>query len=670
MEPVSFSTGFILIIAAGLVGGLLSHFLKQPIILGYIVAGIIVGPYTHLLPSINPSDIQTLADIGVALLLFSIGLEFSKKEVKPIAGIALFGTILQVGLTLGCGYLIAHYIEGWSQRASLCFGLCIVSSSTAVIMKSLVSRGNMSTLSGKLMMGMSIVQDLTVIPLMLLIIPSGNNNVFQTILYVALFIAAMHFFGSWIVPKILQFVIRSNSKELFSLAVIGIALGVGFLADRVIDSFAFGAFIAGMVLSESDYGHRALSELIPIRDIFGLLFFVSIGTMLNISTLQLHWQAILFLFLAGTFLRGIILSSIGWSFGYRRVIPIAMLLGMLPISEISFIVIQKAKEAEVFSGEQGDIILCAVVISMIFAPMISGLTTPIYNFMRHHSGKEMKVKNLSIQNTALANHIVVTGDEGVPYEIGLVLKKLSLPYVIIESGHNEYKRMKKLHLNVIYGDPFSDNILECAGVSLCRVFLVMMVDTDQRNSLIYKIKTQYPNARIIAQAETLEDMQNIKKKTGADVIHPDFEAAFEVARQVLLLLNIPPLDIQNFLTETRQEFYRDQVEKPSSQRELIKHLDEASNLLTSFWVMLPKKSKYSGKSLKESGIRSQFDVTVTGIMRNSTFVRNPAAHFVLESNDFLSIIGERENCKRFAEYVQKESNKEKTEPFVNQSVLK
>lgn len=563
----------VLVILAGLAGGVVARMLRQPLILGYILAGVLVGPHTAGATVTDIASVEKLADIGVGLLLFSLGLEFSKKDIRSISGIAIYGTLIQVVLTIGCGFLITHWI-GWNVHASLWFGLTIASSSTAVIMKTLISRGNMNTLSGKLMMGMSIIQDMSLIPLMILFIQLGEkggvtfSSLLTPVAYAVGFVIAMHFFGSWVAPRLLRWIARWNSRELFSLCVVAIGLGVGLASHLLGLSFAFGAFVAGLVLCDSDYGHRALSELVPLRDLFALLFFVSIGMLLDVQYLFQHFWTVLFLFVAGAGSRGLILSTIGWLFGYRRVVPIAMFFGMLAISEIAFVLIRQGLAEGALNKDQYSLILNTVVVSMVIGPVASGLTTPVYDFFKRHIQREGKIKNMSFAPDPLSQHVIVSGDvTNAVQDIGVVLRRLSLPYVIIEPNHKEYRQWKHANLNVIYGDPTSETILNSAGISRCRMLLLLTEDTIQRYTIMRLVQALYPSVQIVAWAETVEEGKQLQDKaqgkTPIDIIHPDFEVAFEVARQILLRLGMSAEEVQNYLVDVREELYAETKEKKS-----------------------------------------------------------------------------------------------------------
>ncbi|MGA9536894.1 MAG: cation:proton antiporter, partial [Desulfobacterales bacterium] len=296
------ATDIILLIVAAFFCGLLLQRLGQPLILGYIVAGIVLGPHTGGLTVSNIHDIELLAEIGIALLLFALGLEFSLKDLKPVKKVALIGTPIQMVITIGLGLGIGR-LMGWDLKSSLWLGALISLSSTMVILKTLMNQGWLGTLSSKVMIGMLIVQDLAVVPLMI-ILPQLNNPAvgLSVIGFAALkavaFIVAMVLLGTRLLPRLLMHIAKLGSRELFLLAITAIGLGVGYVTHMVGLSFAFGAFVAGMVLSESDYGHQALSDIIPLRDLFGLLFFSSVGMLLDPIFLWDHIGQVLFLVIA------------------------------------------------------------------------------------------------------------------------------------------------------------------------------------------------------------------------------------------------------------------------------------------------------------------------------------------------------------------------------------
>jgi CPA2 family monovalent cation:H+ antiporter-2 len=255
------TTDVVIIVVAGLIGGLVAQCLKQPLLLGYILAGVAVGPHTGGITVTEIHNIERLAEIGVALLLFALGIEFSFQELRPVRAIALLGTPIQMGMTIAFGMGIGALL-GWEWRPSLWFGALIALSSTMVVLKTLMSQGLLGTLSSRVMIGMLIVQDLAVVSLMIMLpqlqdLEAGLPAIGSTALRAVLFLAAMTVLGTRIVPRLMTYVARWNSRELFLLSVTALGLGVGYATHLFGLSFAFGAFVTGMILSESDYGHQA-----------------------------------------------------------------------------------------------------------------------------------------------------------------------------------------------------------------------------------------------------------------------------------------------------------------------------------------------------------------------------------------------------------------------------
>ena len=261
----------IIIVVAALVGGMIAQLLRQPLIVGYILAGVIVGPYTAGITVANRTEIALLAEIGVALLLFTLGIEFSLKDLRPVRRVALFGTPLQILLGIGLGYTIGQIMGlDW---------LALGPSNTMIVLKTLGGRGLLGTLSSRVMIGILIVQDLCIMAIMLVLPYLGGTSfnggaLFLAIVRAAIFLGVMLLIGTRVIPWLMRRIARWESRELFLITVAALGLGIGYAAWLAGLSFAFGAFLAGLVISESDYSYQALGEIIPLRDLFAMLFFL------------------------------------------------------------------------------------------------------------------------------------------------------------------------------------------------------------------------------------------------------------------------------------------------------------------------------------------------------------------------------------------------------------
>ena len=371
-----------IIIVAALLGGLIAQRLKQPLILGYILAGVMVGPHTGGITVTEIHNIELLAEIGVALLLFALGLEFSFKDLKPVRNIALIGTPVQMLLTVAYGYAIGQWL-GFGKTESIWIGALISISSTMVILKTMMNRGLIGTLSSRVMIGMLIVQDLAVIPLMIILPQLSNPEAGLPLLgwaafKAACFLAAMVFMGIRVIPRMMAYIADWNSRELFLLTITAAGLGVGYATYLFGLSFAFGAFVAGMILSESDYSHQALSDIIPLRDIFGLLFFVSIGMLLDPVFLFSNLKTVLLMALLVITGKILIFGTLVPFFGYGNVVPLAVGLGLFQIGEFSFVLARVGLKTNSINNDLYSLILTTAVITMILTPFISGLTAPLY----------------------------------------------------------------------------------------------------------------------------------------------------------------------------------------------------------------------------------------------------------------------------------------------------
>lgn len=406
------ASDIVIIFVAALIGGLIARLFKQPLILGYIFAGILIGPNTDGVTVGNIHEIEKLAEIGVALLLFAIGLEFSLNELKPVRKIALIGTPIQLILTIAYGYAIGHF-WGWNWNQALWLGALISISSTMVTLKTLMSQGWLGTLSSRVMIGMLIVQDLAIVPMMIILPQLNNPKVGLPLLGIAIikaaiFLTVMILLGTKIIPFMLKKIASWNSREFFLLSVVTMGLGVGYGTYLFGLPFAFGAFIAGMVISESDYAYQALSDIIPLRDIFSLLFFASVGMLLEPRFFLSHWKMIVVLVLLVLLGKGIIFGSLSRLFGYRNVIPLAVGLGLFQVGEFSFVLARLGLDTNSIDAELYSLLLSTAIVTMLITPFVSGLTAPLYSMYRKKF-KHEPYQMTNLPKAGLADHIIIAG---------------------------------------------------------------------------------------------------------------------------------------------------------------------------------------------------------------------------------------------------------------------
>lgn len=631
----------VIIVIAALVGGLVARQFRQPLVLGYILAGVMIGPFTGGITVSDVHEVEKLAEIGVALLLFALGLEFSLKELKPVKFVALIGGPIQILLTIGYGYLIGRWL-GWESGPSLWLGGLASLSSTMVILKTLMAQGMLGTLSSRVMIGILIVQDLAVVFLVILLPQLTNPAAGLPLLGLALlksivFLVLMLLLGTRLLPWFLAMVARGNSRELFILTITAIGLGIGYATYLVGLSFAFGAFVAGMVLSESDYGHQALSDIIPLRDLFGLLFFTSVGMLLDPRFLVENWSGVLQLVVLIALGKGLLLAGIVRSFGYGNVIPLAVGLGMFQIGEFSFVLGQVGFAGGFLNAEQHSYILAATIISMLLTPFFSGLTSPLYGFKRRLLKKDL-LETVNLPPGGLHEHIVIAGGGQVGQHIAHILSQLNVPFVIIELGHRAIEECKRKGYPAIYGDGGHQTVLEAANLDEAKQLLVTIPHITTTEAIVRHVHCCHPDLKIVVRSVGAEQMEALYEDGVYMVIQPELEAGLEIARQALLNLNLPVTEIQRFTDAARRDHYHHAYE---DQDELvsIRNLKNAQDLLELTWEELHEESLLIGRSLRQIDMRQMTGASVVGVLRQGKFISNPSPDLVFKAGDMIALIG-------------------------------
>ena len=374
---------FVLIIVAGLFGAILAHALRLPLLVGYVAAGVVVGPFTAGPTVVQIHDIETLAEIGVALLLFSLGLEISFKDLQPVRRIALLGGPLQVALTVAAGALAAKYLLAIPTTEAIWFGAMISVSSTMVVLKTLSAAGLTTTLASRVMIGLLVVQDLAVIPMLIVLPQLGGPpetilpSLAKSLALSALVLAVIHVAGTRLLPGFLQFINAWGSPELFLLSVVAIGVGIGYATHLAGMSFALGAFVAGIVLSESEFNHQAFTTIEPLRDIFGLLFFVSVGMLFDPAFALANGLKIALTVAAIFAGKSLITGFIARAFGYVNMAPWIIGLGLSQIGEFSFVLARTGFKAKLISTDTYNLAITATVLTMALTPLVSAAALPL-----------------------------------------------------------------------------------------------------------------------------------------------------------------------------------------------------------------------------------------------------------------------------------------------------
>jgi CPA2 family monovalent cation:H+ antiporter-2 len=643
-----------IILVAALLGGLLAQRLKQPLLLGYIVAGVLVGPYTGGITVTEIHDIELLAEIGVALLLFALGLEFSFAKLRRVRDIAFLGTPIQLLLTIMAGMGMGVLL-GWTLYQSLWWGALIALSSTMVILKTLMAQGRLGSLGGRIMLAMLIVQDLAVVP-MLIVLPVLHNldqglpTLALALVKAAVFLLAMIYGGTRLMPAVLRWIAAWNSRELFLIAVVAIGLGIGYATYLAGLSFAFGAFVAGMVLSESDHSHQALSDIVPLRDLFSLLFFVSVGMLLDPAFVLAHAGTIVLLVVAVAVTKGLIFGGLTWAFGYRGETPLLVGLGLFQIGEFSFVLARVGLGADAITAEMYGLLLATALLTMILTPALASLAPWLYRRYQRSHPAAAPLRIAHDDGEDLHDHIIIAGYGRVGRYTADILHRLDLPFVVLELDQHVLEQARQHDIPIIYGDAASPVVLEAAGVHTARLMLITTPAALDTAQIVERVRQINPELHIVVRAATLSQLDQLQAQGIYEVVQPEFEAGVEIVRQTLLHFDVPAADIQRLSDTIRSERYQ-AFQTLHTDTHMLDRLRRAGRSLEIEWVDLPAHASLIGQTLAEAAIRQHTGASIVTLLRGDDVITNPEPGIVLAADDCVAVVGTPEQRRAFRQLV-------------------
>jgi monovalent cation:H+ antiporter-2, CPA2 family len=551
---------FVLIVLAGLAGGLVARALKLPLLVGYVIAGVVVGPHT-VGPTVGDvHEIELLAEIGVALLLFSLGLEISLRNLQPVRKIALVGGPLQIVLTCAAGAFAAHKALDIPVKESIWLGAMISLSSTIVVLKTLSSAGVTSTLASRVMIGLLVIQDLAVIPILVVLpqlgAPEGiGAKLIRSVGIATALLLAVVMLGTRVLPWLLTKILSWGSRELFLVSVVATGVGVGFATFSAGLSFALGAFIAGMVLSESELSHQALSDVVPLRDIFGLLFFVTVGMLFDPAFLLTHIGLIVisvFLIVLG---KALIAGGIARAFGYVNMAPWIIGMGLSQIGEFSFVLARTGLNTGLLSKQAYDLALTCTVLTMATSPMVSSAALPLGRLWRRWRKQDQAVMSIQISNTALVDHVVVAGYGRNGRAVTRVLRAANIPLVLAEWDHAAFSDASAHGIEAVWGDIGQDVILHATGIRNARMIILTVPEHSTIRLAANRARAINSKIVVIARAVLERNVPELRAAGVDRIVQPEFEGGIEMVRQALVAWDFDRAEAWRQIKILRAELY-------------------------------------------------------------------------------------------------------------------
>ena len=556
----------VIIITAAAAGGMLASLVRLPAILGYLLAGVVVA---QALPSgeIDPAQVRGMAELGVALLLFTLGLQFSFSKFSGVRRAAIIGGIAQIALTIGLGVLLGSAL-GFGRTASLVLGSAMALSSTMVALTLMDARNELSTLHGRMTLGVLLVQDLAVVPLVILLPTLADESQGNLPLELglaavkaAVLLLAAYLLGSRGLPWLLPRVARRGSRELFLLTILTLALGLAAGSYALGLSIALGAFLAGLVVSESEFSYRTLAEVLPLRDVFATVFFVSMGMLADPGVLMDHPVQVVVV--AAAIIAGKFFLSTGplalLGLPLRTAIPAGLLLAQS--GEFSFVLAQVGLSEGLISDDVSSVNLMASLASIVISPFLVQAGPGVTGALAVTPGLrrlflEPDVIEARVDERSLQGHVVVCGYGRVGRELVTELERERIPSVVIELNPYLIDRLRESHVSYIYGDAANESVLDACRLKEARLLAITVPDPAAAAYIISFARPANPALDILVRGHAAEDLDALRAAGATEVVHPEFEASLEFIRHTLARYSRDPEELRGRRDAMRRDFYR------------------------------------------------------------------------------------------------------------------
>jgi monovalent cation:H+ antiporter-2, CPA2 family len=576
-EPVRFILNLGAAVAAALIGGIIAVRLRLPAIVGYLVAGVAIGPFTPGFVG-DVGEIAVLADVGIVLLLFALGVEFSIRELRDVGRVAVPGGVAQIAGTLAVGALCALLL-GFEVREAFVIGACLSISSTLVVLKSLIDRGELDSLHGRVAVGWSIVQDIATIVFIVALPPLAGSDVVGPILLAigkaALFLALAYLGGTRFLPFLFSRVARLGSPELFLLAVVATALLTAFVSSAVFGlSLALGAFVAGLLVSETDESHQAAAEVIPFRDLFAVLFFVSVGMLVDPVALVADLPLVLLLVAVAVVVKGLLTGGSARALGLPTRSAILLGTAMAQVGEFSFIIAEDALGLELIDARVYNVILGTALVSILVGPILLAASDRVVPRLERQVSRDLTpleptarapsrygpppVRSESAMSPEEAERrpsIVVLGAGRVGRTVVRAARTRGFRCVVVDRDPRRLEEAAELGAATVYGDAANPEILRRVGLDRARVLVIAIGDPLTTRLAAERAQALSPRISIAARARGRREIGALRGLGLGRVADPEAEASFELARHALQRMGVSGMELSGIVQGLRRDAY-------------------------------------------------------------------------------------------------------------------
>lgn len=562
MEDVQLVVDLALAVVVAFVGGTIAQRLRLPVLVGYLAGGLVIGPLTPG-PAADLHTIQVLAEIGVALLMFALGAEFSLGELRKLGKVAGIGGVLEILSITALGVLLAP-LAGLSTGQGIFLGGLLALSSTVVALKLLMSRGELQSMHGRAALGILLVQDIALVPMVVILpaLAAGGEDLAPTLGLAALKAGAVllgaYVIGARLVPWVLSHAAVPHSRELFILGVVSLALGTALITSMAGLSLAFGAFLAGLVVAESEYRTQVVAEVIPLRDLFASLFFVSLGMLIDPAALVSE-AGLVALFVAIVILGKVVAVTLfATILGLPGRVAFLAALSLAQQGEFSFLLAQVGVTRGALPQSVFSLVLGTVVLSILLSPLLLRIGPALLRFLEKTPliGKWF-LQPLDVSGDAdrLRRHAVICGFGKVGKELAGALEKRGIPYLVIDYNPEVVRQARERSVPVIYGDASNAVVLEHAELDRAALLAVLVPDARTAELVTRRARAGHPRLDIVARASNASQLEPLRQAGASEVVQPEFEAGVEVIRHSMRRFGIGGPELNSLLSGRRSAFY-------------------------------------------------------------------------------------------------------------------
>ncbi len=653
MHDITILRDLVILVAVAMPVVALAHRFRIPTVVGFLVTGMVIGP--HALRLIRgPESVAELAEIGVVLLLFTIGLELSLARIIRLGRFLVQGGLLQVGGTLAAVAGIAAVL-GVSWREAVVYGALVALSSTAVVLKLYKDRGELDTPHGRVVVAILLFQDLCVVPLMLLVpllagTGGGLIGAAKAIGISLAVVGALVLGGRIAIPWVLERVVGLENREIFTLGIVFFGVGAAYVTASFGLSLALGAFIAGLVISESEYGMQALSDVLPFRDTFTGMFFISIGMLLDIAFVVANMGLILgttlLVFALKTVIAGIATRSL------RRSTEVSVMsgLGLAQVGEFSFVLAGVAAPLGLLGPSEYQVFLGASILTMLAAPFaIAGAGPIARRVCRLANLPALEILPHDEQSVAtLDDHVIIVGYGVNGRNLARVLKAAGIRYIILEQNGQAVRRARMEREPIFFGDGTSREVLERVGIERARilVFAISAPADERRGAAI--ARTLSPSVRIIVRTRYVAAVEELTKLGADEVVPEEFETSIEIFARVLRLYGVPRNVIDREVRAVRGERYEMLcgLTLPDLQFDALKHIGVHDALDT---IQVEPGARAVGENPVSLSLRRETGAIVLAVIRDGVARYTPDPDFRFQPGDTVVLMGDQQSLERAAQ---------------------